>query len=312
MKPDVDALLAAMGNTTTAGAWIDKYLLEIGESSYTDSEPQVWGYDNIVKVRAMLEGAPEAKGFIDEGNALVTTARDLATSRADRQFSERAYARLLATKTWGWHKSGSGYTMDMFTLDRRAWTLTPSWWLAAELCSKGGLATPNLFSIVPIRWLLQPAATVSSLCNVAPDGRLKITAKVVRRFDDRDNAAPTEQPYLHWRIAHLYKTIEDPSLATTVISMVNLIKLAVEGNSAFHEAVREMTIDRLVTQAGYATPYRTWAQELDPARNKVLKRDPLVLELLQHRLTRASIEQYAEFAIGKEKSIEDKLASNFQ
>ena len=39
-----------------------------------------------------------------------------------------------------------------------------------------------------------------------------------------------------------------------------------------------------------------------------MKCDPLVLELLRHRLARSFVEQYAEFATGEEKSTEDKLA----
>ena len=80
-------------------------------------------------------------------------------------------------------------------------------------------------------------------------------------------------------------------------------------DDSLHTAVREITIDRLVQQGGYARPYTSWAKELNPTRHKELKYHPLVLELVLQRLTDSFITQYNEFSTGEAKDEAAKLAA---
>jgi hypothetical protein len=244
-------IVTAMDETEMVHGWTDRFLLGMDDFSLTKSDAGVLGYDNIVEVRTMLEHAPEATAFTTAGDVLVEKARELGVARSAQTLNNGVFARLLTKETWG---GKSGYMLDGFTQDRRAWTMTPSWWLAQELCSRGENKTASLFSVMSIRWILQSPPTMSALCGLEPQGEISIVANVLRNFNSRQKQKPVNEPYIHWRISHLASVVTEVSSTVQVTRIVELIKLEADDNT-FHEAVRGMTIERLVTQGGYVTPY---------------------------------------------------------
>ena len=120
--------------------------------SDTASDDRVYGYDNIVRVRAMLENMDEASDFTDGGDDLVSFAR------GDKKFGSGAAAGLLSNREFQ-------YSLDAFTGDHRIWAIVPSWFLAQAICERGPQKTSGVLSVFALNFSAQGAPESSAFCQ---------------------------------------------------------------------------------------------------------------------------------------------------
>ena len=147
-------LLDTLNDTTLADHWVDRNLLQ-------EPTERPMPYDNILKVRTMLEGRAEAKDYHDD------VKRNLELARQGVDVDEIANVDPLKFSLW---KGKQGAKRDHWSKSTsRIWSRVPVWILAQGITERGSSYTASLFSVIPVLIASAMAPTFPSVYYVGKE-----------------------------------------------------------------------------------------------------------------------------------------------